>query len=332
MVQLPLLATVSICLLPFCLPAQDDAAATPEPPSPREVLNKAIQRMAKINGVGFRTTETQNSVMSRNIAKQMGGAGGMLGGGRDVAVRGSWSDGILRASINDDADEMLSFRGRMVARNDDVSWKLRRNRTASGSTMPFVLDPGRFFEALQALPKGALQVKNSKASTYKDKDVLIVGLTLEGENAQDFALSGALPSVSSGMGGGMMMVMRGMGGGAGTLPELTVDLSLYIEPTTGYIHKIKSRSYQESQGGGGVQIQVRGGGGFGGGDDDEDEEEEKIKEKDEAGKRIYKRGLPVRDLGDNLSRMSYDVVFTKHDQAVQKKIAPRAKTLLRIPN
>lgn len=323
----PLLATVSICLLPFVLSAQEEAVAKPEPPNPQEALTAAIKRMARINGISFRTTETQNSAMSRSMARQMGGAGGMLGGGRDTAIRGSWSDGILRASMNDDADEILAFRGRMVARNDDVSWKLRRNRTASGGKMPFVLDPGRFFEALQALPKGSLQVKSSKASTYKDRDVLIIGVTLEGEDAQDFALSGALPAVSAGM-GGMMVMIRGMAGGAtAALPDLTVDLALYVEPATGYIHKVKSRSYEESQGGGGVNIQIRGAGGLGG---DEEEEEEEVEEKDKNGKRIYKRGLPVRRLGEDLSQMSYDIVFTKHDQPVQKKIDAAAKKLLKI--
>ena len=80
-----------------------------------------------------------------------------------------------------------------------------------------------------------------------------------------------------------------------------------------------------------MQIQVRGGGDLGGGDDDEEEKEE-IKEKDENGKRIYKRGLPVRRLGDDLSRMEFDIVFTKHDQAVQKKIDPTAKKLLKLAN
>jgi hypothetical protein len=327
----PLLASVTLCLFPFALAAQDDtaAAAKPEQANPKEALAAAVKRMAKLNGVAFRTTEAQNSAMSRNIAKQMGGLGGMMGGG-DTSVRGTWFGGILRATMNDDADEILTYRGRMVARNDDVSWKLRRNRLASGGKMPFVLDPGRFFEALQALPASALSVKNHKASTYKDKAVLIIGITLEGEDAQDFALSGALPAVSSGM-GGMMMMMRG-GGGTAQLPDITVDLALYVEPATGYIHKVKSRSYQQSTGGGGgFQIKVQGdGGGFGA--EQEEEEEEEVKEKDDSGKRIYKRGLPVRRLGDDLSRMVYDVIFTKHDHAVPLKLDPEAKKLLKIGN
>lgn len=316
-----LILGLTFCCFPSLLSAQEDAAK-PQPPDPSLVLKQGIDRMVKLNSVTFHSIEAQNSVMSRTIARQIGGA---MGGG-EVDVRGSWSDGILRATLNDDADEILSYRGRMVARNDDVSWKLRRNRLAAGGTMPFVLDPGRFFEALQALPAAALKIKHHKATTYKDRDVLILGVTLQDEAAQDFALSGALPAMSSGMGGGMMRMIRAGGGSgaAAALPELTVDLALYVEPKTGYILKIKSRCYQESESGGNFQIQ--GGGGFGG----DDEEEEKVQEKDKDGKRIYKRGLPVRDLKDNLSRMDFDIILTKHGEAKQLKIDPQAKKLLHI--
>ena len=73
------------------------------------------------------------------------------------------------------------------------------------------------------------------------------------------------------------------------------------------------------------------GGGLGA-EQEEEEEEEEAKEKDDSGKRIYKRGLPVRRLGDDLSRMDYDVIFTKHDHAVPLKLDPKAKRLLKIAN
>ena len=326
---------VSLCAATvLALPVAAQEKSNAEPPaerSPEEVLALAVKRMSQLTAVAFRTTETQNSAMSRQVAKQVGGVGLMGGGGS--TIRGTWSDGVLSARVNDDGDRVVLYRGRMVARNDDIEWKPRRSRLVDGAAMPFVMDPQRTFEALVALPKAARRVARSEKGQYKDRDVLILSITLEGEAAQDFALSGTLPTVSSRMGGAMAFVRRmGMGpGGGGALPELTVDLALYVDPTTGYVHKMKSRTYQESQAMGNVQIQIAGGGVLGGGGgDDEDEDEDELREKDAKGRRIYKRGLPVRRLGDNVSRMDFDIVLSKHDRPVKLGLPAAAKQLLRL--
>ena len=206
---------------------------------------------------------------------------------------------------------------------------MRRDRLVTGATAPFILDPSRFFEALLALPRHAIKIGNSSSTTYKGKDVLLIGVTFAAEDAQDFALSGALPAVQAG-GGRMMMLGLGGRGGGTSLPDVTVDLAFYVEPKTSFIHKVKARCYQESPMQGNFRIQIGGGGGgFGGDDDEEDEADEEVQEKDKDGNRIYKRGLPIRKLEDDLSKLDYDVTFTKHGQPVEVKLDPRARKLLR---
>ena len=122
------------------LVAQD--AATPAQPDPQQIdaavlLQKAIKKMASLNSVRFKTTESQDVASTRQIMKQMAGlGGGMLGGGQDKIVRGHSSDGVLHAKMNDGDDEAVLYRGRMVARSDS-DWKLRRNYLyGSGRSVP----------------------------------------------------------------------------------------------------------------------------------------------------------------------------------------------------
>ena len=320
---LPLLAATALA-------QEEPTPEAPPKPDPQICLAEAIQKMRLLPSVEFRTTEAQDSSTSRQVRRQLGGMGG-LGGGGDTEVHGSWSDGILQARLNDDADEILAYRGRMIARGDDSDWKLRHRRLVNGQEMPFVLDPSRFFEALTDLPKNAVRVRHSEETAYKGQDLLLVGVTLTDEHAQEFALSGALPWVQTGMGG--VRILGGLGAagmGRAPLPDLTIDLALYLDPKTGFVHRAQCRVDRKGGGNGGVQIQIGGAGGMGGLGGGEEEKEEEVKEKDEQGNRIYKRGLPVRKLRETISRLDYDIRFTKHGMPVPHKLDERARKLLRI--
>ncbi|MCB9870955.1 MAG: hypothetical protein H6836_01995 [Planctomycetes bacterium] len=318
-------------------PVPQDAKATPttqatDPTALADSLRKGIHKMAHVRAGSFRTTEQQDSAMTRMVARQVGGLGGgnPFGGG-DREVRGVWSDGYLKATVGDGGDEILAFRGRMVARNDNVGWKLRRDRTVTGRPLPFVLDPERFFECLAALPAAALRVRDHSTSTYKGKEVQILSVTLEDEDAQEFALSGALPPVSAGFGGGVILGAVGGGAvGAQQLPDLVVDMALYVEPATGYIHKVKTCAYQKSNGMGNVQVQIAGAGLGGDNDNDQEDEDSKVKEKDKDGKRIYKRGMPVRRLRSDTSKLTFDILLSDHERPAPLKLDEKSKKLLRI--
>lgn len=306
---------------------------TPKQPDPQQIdaavlLKKAIKKMASLNSVRFKTTEAQDAASTRQIMKQMAGlGGGMFGGGQDKIVRGALSDGILHAKMNDGDDEAVLYRGRTVARSDS-EWKLRRNRLYNGSPMPFVLDPQLFFEALGQLPKSAVRIRKvDHQETTKGKRV-VLSITLKDEAATDFGLAGTLPPLEKGFGG--MIIKMGAGAGGGDEPDLTIDLALVVDPSTALVHKVRSASYQEGGMPGGGRVVIGGGGGFGEEDEEDEDDEEEVKTRDAQGNRIFKRGLPVRKLKDSLSKMEFNISFTKHGEPYVFELDAAGRKLLRL--
>lgn len=307
----------------------------PEPPQidPDALLQKAIHKMASLHSVRFKTVEAQDAASTRQIMKQVAGmGGGMLGGGsQDKVVRGAFRDGILHAKMNDGDDEAVFYRGRMVARSDS-EWKLRRNRLYGGAPMPFVLDPQLFFEALAQVPKSSILIKKvDHQETTRGKRV-VLSFSLKGEAANDFGLAGTLPPVAKGF-GGMVVKLGALGGAGGGEPDLTIDLAVTVDPATALVHRVRSATYQEGGMPGGGRVVIGGGGGGLGDDDegDEEEEEEQVKTHDAQGNRLYKRGLPVRKLKDSLSKMEFDISFTKHGQPYVFELDDAGRKLLRLP-
>ncbi|MHC5072483.1 MAG: hypothetical protein ACYTGO_18575 [Planctomycetota bacterium] len=310
-----------------------------EQPDPQQIdasvlLSKAIKKMASLNSIRFKTTEAQDAASTRQIMKQMAGiGGGMLPGAEDKVVRGALSDGVLHARMNDGEDEAVFYRGRTVARSDSA-WKLRRNRLYGGARMAFVLDPQLFFEALGQLPKSALKLRKiDHQDTTKGKRV-VLSITLKGEAADDFALAGTLPAIAEGF-GGMIAKLGAMGGGGGGRPDLTVDLAIVIDPSTALVHRVRTASYQEGGMGGPGRVVIGAPGGFGEEKDEEEEEEEdeeeEVRTRDAQGNRLYKRGLPVRKLLDSLSKMQFNISFTKHGQPYVFELDAAGRKLLRLP-
>ena len=87
-------------------------------------------------------------------------------------------------------------------------------------------------------------------------------------------------------------------------------------------------NYKENPFVGQVQIAVNGGGGGGG---DDDEEEEDVEEFDGDGKRLYKKGMPVRALGEKLSLADFDVSFSEHGKTFDVDVPKAIATFLKLP-
>ena len=179
--------------------------------------------------------------------------------------------------------------------------------------------------------------KVDEQETTRGKRV-VLSLTLRGNAANDFALAGTLPAMAKGF-GGMIAKLGAMGGGGG-LPELTVDLALVVDPSTALVHRVRSAAYQETGGFPGGRVVLGGApGGFGDDDDDDEDEDEddeeddedEVKTRDAQGNRLYKRGLPVRKLRDSLSKMRFNISFTKHGQPYVFELDATGRKLLRLP-
>ena len=59
-----------------------------------------------------------------------------------------------------------------------------------------------------------------------------------------------------------------------------------------------------------------------------EEEEEEVQETDENGDRIYKRGLPVRNLGNKLSLADFDITFSEHGKTFTVELDDEYRELL----
>ena len=280
------------------------------------LLAQACEKMATLNGVGFRTLEAQDNAMMRQFRSQM-----PVGDDEEVEVEGKWSGGVLQASVNFDEDQVIRYAGRTITRGE-ARWKLRADTLASGVPMPFMLDPRLLFDVVNTLPADALKVRNAETARYRGQDVVILGVTLTDNEAGEVHLSGAIPKAS----GGPRIMMR-LGGGMGGMPadETTIDMAFYVDAESGLVHRVRAMVYHKSGMAGSISIA----GGIGGGDE-EIEEEEPLEERDADGNRIYKKGLPVRNLEDDVSLVDFDVSFSDHGKTFAVELAPSARKLLRL--
>ncbi len=305
------LPTTCTLALALALPAQEDASTELQPD---DVVLAACAKMKTLAGGAFSSFEAQDSAMMRRFR------GRMPGGAGEIEVDGKWCSDVLQGSLNFGADEVVLHGGRMVARSDDGDWKPRHDTLATGAKLPFILDPVRFFEILSQQDCEVLRTENT---TYRKQEMVIYSVTLTGDAAADFSLSGAVPTISAG--GFVVSIGGGGGGGPSGIPETTIDLALYITPEDNLVHRIRIKEYQESNTPGNVQIQMAGM------DNEEEEEEpEEVEELDAEGNRIYKKGMPVRELTDQLSAMEFDVRFKAHGKPFVADLDGASKRFLRL--
>jgi hypothetical protein len=289
------------------LPIAGAAAQAPVDANAKDsaLLAKACANMASLSGVAFKTVEAQDAAMMRPFRHQM-----PPGMNEDVEVKGEWCKGVTRVLLNLDADEVVLHGGRAAARSGG-EWKLRRNSTAGGERLPFVLDPELAFRVLRDLPPGTLQVTHREEGKFHGQDLVILSASLDGDAARDLALTGVFPVPSAG--GQMMMQLRRMGGGDAGDEPTTIDLAFYVDPAAALVHRLRVKIYQESSFPGQMQFQTADGREV----DTGPAEEEEVQEKDEQGNRIYKRGLPVRKLGESTSLADLDATFSEHGKGFE---------------
>jgi hypothetical protein len=275
-------------------------------------LRKALQQTAALPAIAFKSVESRDEAMMRHLP---------IGAAEDVQVSGTLADGVLHASIGYDDDEVVLADGRMIARQQDGAWKLRRGCLADGKPLPFVLDPSVLLGVLARLPESALQVTRVEPAKLKDRDVMLYSTTLTGAAAEELGLCGAMPR-----GGGRMMVMIGGAGAPQPKAEVTVDLAVSVDPATGHVLRVHAKSYAKSELPGNVQVRFAGADGveF----DSGEAEEEAADEAGQAGPLEYSKGLPKRKLDKKTSLTEFDVSFSQHGEAKKPELTDAARALL----
>jgi hypothetical protein len=303
-------ALLASSFLALTAAAQDEASAT----KTKSPLERACDKMQSLGGVAFSTIESQDNALTRQIRGQLPGAMG------DTEVAGKWSGNVLQASLNVDQDEVVIHGGRMIARTVGGPWRLRQNALANGGQLPFVFDPQRFFSFLGGLPASERKVVHEEKTTYRQQELTVYTITLEGDAAVDCNFNGAAPSVS---GGGRMMMIGLPGMGDDNPPELTVDVAIWVDPTTDLVHRIKVKSYQENAMPAGIQVRI-------GGPDGAEEVEPPVEDPaaDAGGAPAFKQGLPVRKVGGNTSAMEFEVRFTDHGKTQAPPLDEGARRMI----
>jgi hypothetical protein len=290
--------------------AQDGAAQA-------QRVRAALDKMSKLSAVAFKTTESQDSAMMRSMPTGMGG--------QETEVAGRLAQGVLQAKVDD--DEVLLYRGRQVARTD-AGWKLRARSLANGAPLPFVFDPQAFAEVLNTLPDEALVVAHQETGDFRGKPVVIYSLTLSGTHARELNLTGVTPRVRG-------MPIFTLGGnrsiGGDDPPETKMDIALFVEPETNLVHRVRVKSYEESNLPDNVIVRVAGPGGeeqeLGG---EEEGAAEAAAKPEAAGATVFQKGLPKRKLGKKTSVMEFDAALSEHGEAKAPALDDEAKRLLKL--
>jgi len=301
------------------LPAPQDPAVPvpaaaekpiPAPGSPEaaQLVDKALEKMLAVGRGAFRTHEEQDNAMMRGAGLPFGNDG--------TDVDGGWHQDLVWGETGD--DKYVRNGGRMVVRSGGA-WKLRASKLASGAPAPFTLDPVLLFSVLRELGPDQRKVVHTANADVAGKKAVVLSITLDGDAANDFVDTGAVPPT----GGGGFMILGGLGGLGAPEIESTVHLALFVDPENGDVLRFAAKVYEKNPMFGNVQIQV------GGGDDDEEEEEEEEEAPAKDAKPEWKNGLPARKPAKDQSVMTFRADFQKLGLADAPELDAKAKALLR---
>lgn len=278
---------------------------------------------AKWGAVANAAAQQQNA----NVVVFLGAMGGSHPPG---AATGSWTPGLLQLSYEDNVE--LAFAGRrMIAKDANTPWCLRREVAADGAPLPFVPDVPYL---LQQLARQDLTVTHQEVGTRDDRPVEILSVTLSADQVTDALWGGLMPKPAAGFGG---VAFRAVGAAGAqkpvpSKPEATVDIAIALDPATAVVQSITVRSYQKEDqrmraafaGGNGGVVQVVRGNGGGNDASDEDEDEAKV---DPKAPLQYEAGLPVRSQ-QRMTVWDYSIELRDLGTARPAELPVAAKALL----
>ncbi|MGE0142372.1 MAG: hypothetical protein AB7I19_03855 [Planctomycetota bacterium] len=276
-------------------------------------LAKTCAQMQDLVSLKFETVEDQDAAMMRRFRHMMPDAA------KEKELAGRVVEGSTWLDLSDSDQEVVVAHGRAIAREIGGAWRPRRGLDAFGKPLPFVFDPQMFFERLHAASAAGKDVRTENA-TWRGAEYTVHTLTLDEDAARDFVLGGAVPAPQS-MGGAMMIGGNVMGGG--DLPELLVDVAVWIDAKSGLCHRVKVNVQQDSNLPDNVRFEFQGAEGL-----DDAPEAEDVTEFDADGKRIYRHGLPVRKLEESVSAMRFEARLSEHGTAAKLDLDDEARALL----
>lgn len=287
------------------LPAQDPPATTKPPATARpsaERLAAATQRLATALQKTAALTDTRFQASWAPDNKPAAGAnqgvavilGARIGGSLEGACRGSWHQDLLHLHYDGgDHDELLVVGRRMLAKDAQTPWCLRKDRFANGSELGFLPDP---LVLLQRLATMGLTVTNREVGSLDDRPVEVLSTTLDQDQLTELLWSESLPAS---MAMNLQQVFRIQAGGGNQVrmgapkPDAIVDLVVHLDPATSLVERLQFRSWTKDDAQVGRFVVVNGAGAVQAGDD-EDEDDASANDGAANQPLRYENGLPAR--------------------------------------
>ncbi len=284
--------------------------------APRQKLRDTLAKAANTADTAFTIAWAENAKKpDEPVAVFLGGASTAPTG----AVRGSWHDGLTHLVYGEDGDEFLLAGRRMLAKDKKSGWCLRAGRFADGNTVGFLPDVPLL---LQRLATWDLALTQRTVGSLDDRPVEILSVTLNPDQVAEAVWAGLLPDVLAPGGNPFAQVIRfgALPGNnarvAAEKPGATVDLALFLDPSTNTLHELRFRSWTKVDAQqGGRMVFVRQGGAVvqaaGAGEEEEDEEDEEQAAAAAKQPLEYADGLPLRKRSKMLVR-DFTVRLTEH--------------------
>lgn len=250
-------------------------------------------------------------------------------------VQGSWHDGLVHVTSDAPAkDELLVAGRRQLAKDKDTDWVLRSGRHADGSDSGYVPDVALL---LQQLATWNLAIVNRSVGSLDDRPIEIYSVTLDPDQVTAAAWADLVPDALITAANPLAQIVRFQAAGAGAAarpavpkPQATVDLAIFVDPSTSTVHKLHFRSWSKSDprmaGMAGGALVVRGGAFqvLNAGDDEENEE---TAEQDENAPLQFVDGLPQRPT-DKMTVRDYVVELSGHGQTAAPALTDAQRRLL----
>ncbi|MFN8825737.1 MAG: hypothetical protein ACK501_12260 [Planctomycetota bacterium] len=330
---LPLLFVSSLLGL---LPAQDSPATTQAPaPAPltaeqlaaaKQRLSTALQKSAALVDTRFEAKwgadKKPKEGRNGNVAVFFGDLGGIAEG----ACQGSWHPDLLHVRYDGGAnDELLVAGRRMLAKDDQTPWCVRKRRFANGADLGFVPDPQLLLQRLAAMD---LAVAMREVGALDDRPVELLSASLDQDQLADLLWSEALPpTLAQSMG----QIFRVAAGGndqkrmGAPKPDATLDLVVHIDPATSLVQRLQFRCWTKDDMPGMGRVVVVNGGAVQAQEDEEEDEDEKANDANQPLR--YENGLPVRPR-KKINVVDFTARLSEHGKATAPALDDAQKKLL----
>lgn len=335
---IPLLFVSSLLGL---LPAQDPPTATKPPVAGQpsaERLAAATQRLAAALQKTAALTDTRFQVSWAPDNKPVAGAnqgvavflGARVGGAVQGACQGSWHQDLLHVHYDGgDQDELLVAGRRMLAKDAQTPWCVRKDRFANGADLGYLPDPLLLLLRLEAM---GLVVTNREVGSLDDRPVEVLSAILDQDQLADLLWSGSLPSS---MAMNLHQVFRIQAGGgnqvrvAAPKPDAIVDVVVHLDPATSLVERLQFRCWTKDDAQVGRFVVVNGAGAVQAGDDEDDEAEADASATGGAANQPlrYENGLPVRPR-KKTNVMDFTVRLLEHGKVAPPTLDQAQRRLL----